>query len=97
MIGAVILFAGFQLREVDSFVLNETVTKVINDRIAKTVGDSADKPKEAAVFDPYYMDMPEIKKATMPTKRSIRPPRWLAYSFLSIGAVLMSACPLFRS
>ena len=96
MIGAVILFAGFQLREVDSFVLNETVTKVINDQMAKT-GDVASKPKEASVFDPHYIDAPEVKKAAMPSKRSIKPPRWLAYSFLSIGAVLMSACPLFRS
>lgn len=94
LLGVVILFFGIQLRSFESFVLNEKVSKVINQRVAKKPVAAPD-PLEAAFMS--FDEPPQVKAAELPTLRRITPPRWLGYSFLSIGAVLVMSCPLCRS
>ena len=96
LMGAIILFFGVQLRAVDTFVLNEKVTKFVNRRVDKKVAANV-ATNEAGIYDPYW-DFEPLNNATpAPTLRRITPPRWLGWSFLSIGAVLVFTSPLFRS
>lgn len=76
MIGVVLLLAGVQLRYVDTFVLNEKTSQVI----AKQMGES-----DGAVAQASFTFLPEPVTAG---KRSVKPPPWLGWSLLSIGAVL---------
>lgn len=92
--GVIILFLGLQLRAVDTFILNEKATEIVNRRIDKQAATTAPDPYNASI-DPYS-GVPSPKEVSFPAKREITPPRWLGYSFLSIGAVLVLTCPLFR-
>ncbi len=94
LMGVVILFLGIQLRVVDTFVLNERATKVINSRIKQPAAESGMYTAQSR-FDPYlsYAGSPGLESA----KRAITPPRWLGWSFCSIGAVLIVTCPCFRN
>lgn len=94
LLGIIILFFGVQLRSFDSFVLNEKVSRVINRQIEKRQPASpAETPLEAGFLS---FDSQTPKALVLPTKRTITPPRWLGYSLLSMGAVLVLTCPLFR-
>ena len=88
LIGVIVLFLGLQLRVVDTFVLNEQATKVVNSRISRGESDSY---SAFAGYDPYLDGSGGFAE-----KRAIKPPRWLGWSFLSIGAVLVLTCPCFR-
>jgi hypothetical protein len=77
MIGLVVLALGYQFRMVDSFVLNEKTTEIIAKRLNK-------KPDTvAATFVPSFYTAPP------PSRRVIRPPRWLGFMMMSVGAVLV--------
>lgn len=99
LMGAIILFFGFQFRAVDTFVLNEKVTRFINEKVDKQQQSVIAEDSYQASLDSYYDFGLEPKAAVepLPTNRRITPPRWLGWSFLSIGAVLVLTCPLFRS
>jgi len=94
LLGVITLFFGFQFRTVDSFVLNERVSSVINRQIEKRQAKNLEQqqPLEAGFG---MFDAPDTT-LQLPAKRRITPPRWLGYSFLSMGAVLVLTCPLFR-
>ena len=93
LFGVLLLFFGVQLRSFESFVLNEQITSVINKRIAaKQVAQPVD-PLQAA-WQPF--DAEPAAAVELPAKRTLRPPRWLGYSLISMGAVLVCACPLCR-
>lgn len=94
LMGAIILFFGTQLRVIDTFVLNEQVTKFVNERIEKR-NEPKSEAFEAGLWDPYVD--PATNAAAPPAKRRIRPPRWLGWSLLSMGAVLVLTSPLFRA
>ena len=96
LLGVVIFFIGIQLRSFETFVLNEKVTKVINQRVAKRQVETVRDPLDAG-FMAFGAAPPEAETVELPSKRQITPPRWLGYSFLSIGAVLVMSCPLCRS
>lgn len=99
LMGAIILFFGAQFRAVDTFVLNEKVTRFINEKVEKQQQSVAEVDSYDASLDSYY-NFGQTKKAApapLPSRRRITPPRWLGWSFLSIGAVLVCTCPLFRS
>lgn len=89
LMGMIIFFVGIQLRMVETFVLNERATKIVNSRTAAASQD----PYAATYYDPYALDDPLGTTAT----RKVTPPRWLGWSFLSIGAVLIVTCPCFRT
>lgn len=75
-IGFIILAMGIQFRVVDSFVLNEKTTEVIAKRLHKN-------DMVATTF------LPAFNVPTPPSHRVIRPPRWLGFMMISVGAVLM--------
>lgn len=72
MIGLVMLFIGVQFRLVEGFVLNKPTSQFVSEKFGS-------KPKGiAAVFT-----------QSGPTSiRTLEPPKWLAWTFISIGAVL---------
>jgi hypothetical protein len=76
MIGLVILALGIQFRMVDSFVLNAKTTEIIAKRLHKN--DAV-----ATTF------MPAFNVSAPPSQRVIKPPRWLGFMLISVGAVLM--------
>lgn len=94
LMGVIILFFGFQFRAVDTFVLNEKVSGFVNKRIA---AKQPAQERQAGYYDPYWgLEEAAPKPAPMPRYRRITPPRWLGWSFLSIGAILVCTSPAFR-
>jgi hypothetical protein len=75
MLGLVVLAMGIQFRKIDSFVLNEKTTEVIAKRFKDT-----DTVTTAMV--------PSFATAPPPSKRVVRPPKWLGWMLISVGAVL---------
>lgn len=77
MLGLIVLMIGLQLRFVQTFVLNERTTQFLARRMQDTQLASAKK-------------MPSLIAASAPiAKKPISPPRWLGYSLISIGSVLV--------
>ncbi|MEY4181370.1 MAG: hypothetical protein RLY70_4945 [Planctomycetota bacterium] len=76
--GVVALLLGWQLRHVDSFVLNEKASTYLAQQFSEG-------PSVAAVG-------PDLRRFLMPTpqfRRTVRPPRWVGFSLLSLGGVLV--------
>lgn len=97
LVGVLTLFFGVQLRAVDTWVLNERVSQIVNKRIAqKVVADKKADTFAASLYDPYFDIQEKAITAVQPNLRSISPPRWLGYSLLSVGAVLVLTCPVLR-
>ena len=97
LIGAIVLFFGFQLRAVDTFVLNDKVSQVLSRRNAAQAAQVSDSNfQRAALTSPFDPPPPPAVPAPVGKKR-ITPPRWLGWSFMSVGAVLVLTCPLFRN
>jgi hypothetical protein len=74
LIGLVILLLGLQVRAVESYVLNEKASQFVAERMKLMAS------KDGETFMP----------AAGPTPlRTVRPPIWLGYAFISVGAVLV--------
>jgi hypothetical protein len=79
LIGLVLLLLGLQFRLVDTFVLNEDSTRFL----AKQKAKSEENPV-------WSLPVAMAARSPMPIQRKrIRPPRWLALSLISVGAVLV--------
>jgi hypothetical protein len=77
-IGMIVLLLGLQFRYVDSFQLTEDTTKFLAKRLKKET--VVTQNPLAAIFrqnNPVAM------------KKTIRPPKWIGWSMISIGAVLV--------
>lgn len=77
MIGLVLVLMGIQFRAVESFVLNEKATQFI----AKRLPQKQTTPIEQAQL--YF-----AAAGPAPLRR-IEPPKWIGYSLLSVGSVLV--------
>lgn len=79
VLGTVLLLVGIQFRCIESFVLNEESSRFIAKRL--------DWKQKNAVTSPF----PSLLSVMSPpaTRRTVRPPRWLGWSFISVGGVLM--------
>jgi hypothetical protein len=76
LMGLVVLLLGLQIKAVDSFVLNEKATRFIAERMNQLgKGDVA-----TGAFMPAAGPEP---------LRTVHPPVWLGYAFISVGAVLV--------
>lgn len=77
VLGTVLLLVGIQFRFIDSFVLNEKSSRFIAERFGgqKTVQVSA-FPNLLSVMSPPV------------SRRTVKPPAWLGWSLISVGAVL---------
>jgi hypothetical protein len=74
ILGLVILLLGIQVRAVETFVLNEKASRFVAERLSPAMdGDGATR----AI-------MPSLSPAA---RRTLRPPVWLGYALISIGAV----------
>ena len=71
--GVLTLLLGWQFRQVDSFVLNDKVTRFLAER----TGDSSQST------------MLDILPSSTPVHKVVKPPKWLGWSLISIGAVLV--------
>jgi hypothetical protein len=74
MIGVILLLVGFQLRIVDSYVLNEKATKFLAER---TAGKNSSTTTLLAVAPAKL------------TNKVVRPPLWVGLCMMSVGAVLV--------
>jgi len=71
--GLVVLFLGLQLRMVETYYLNEKSSKFLAERI----------PALASADD-------NLLPSAGPTQRkTLKPPTWLGYAVISLGAVLI--------
>ena len=75
MVGLILLLLGLQVRMVETFVLNERASKFVAERLTIS-GESGD----GQPFLPAAGPMP---------RRTLRPPDWLGYALISVGAVLV--------
>jgi hypothetical protein len=76
MAGLIVLLLGLHFRFTESLVLNETTTKFLADRF---------ESRELASTTPaawFGSNMPVMKK-------TVTPPKWLGWSFVSIGGVMV--------
>jgi hypothetical protein len=74
LLGLLMLFFGFQFRVLDRFTLNDQTTRFL----ATNIQDNSESPLRAAIAE----------NGALP-KQEVKPPIWLGYSLLSIGAVLV--------
>ena len=77
-IGMILLLLGLQFRYVDSFQLTETTTKFLAKRMKK---------ETAANQSPLMAIFGQTKPTTV--QKTVRPPKWLGWSLISIGSVLV--------
>jgi hypothetical protein len=81
MAGLVVFLLGVQLRLVDSFVLNERATQFIAQRMQQIKGQQVASAGDAASL----MGTSGLPAA----KHRLRRPKWLGYSVISVGGVLI--------
>jgi len=75
MAGLIVLFLGIEFRLVDSIVLNQQATKFVVERFETT---------EIAPTAPNWLTL------KMPvSNKAVTPPKWLGWSFLSLGGVMV--------
>lgn len=78
MAGIVILLLGVQLRMIDSYVLNEQGSEFVTQKLKQT-SSSGERPKLT------FISSTSIGGAA---RKMIRPPEWMGWAFISVGAVL---------
>jgi hypothetical protein len=77
LVGLVLVLFGVQFRALDSVVLTPKATKFL--------AEQTDQPGAAAT---KAIESITGKTATLP-RQTVRPPDWLGYFLLSVGAVLI--------
>jgi hypothetical protein len=83
VLGTILLFIGIQFRFVDSFVLNPESSRFISERL------DWKKRRQTAQTIPSFL-RPMTPRLDPPEfRRHVRPPRWLGWSFISVGGVMM--------
>ncbi len=78
--GLVILFLGIQLRVVEGFVLNERATQIVSQRLQQMRGQQVASSSESATL---------LATAPFGNMHTLYPPKWLGWSLVSIGSVLV--------
>ena len=76
MLGVILLLLGLQFRLIDSFVLNETSTRALH-KVMKT-----------KTVDANSMATNVFMQAAPSPKKTLRPPRWLGFVFLTAGGII---------
>ena len=78
LVGVIILFLGVEFRQVESFVLTPELTAFLGKRSGHPVAAVS-----AITRSILQMDKPVLITTT------VKPPEWLGWCFLSVGAVLV--------
>jgi hypothetical protein len=81
--GLVILALGMQFRMVESVTLNQECSEFLHEKFSKKEKAT---PKVASTFAGWGKSEAIAKVAAL---RTIRPPQWLGFALLSVGAVLV--------
>ncbi|HTM55303.1 MAG TPA: hypothetical protein VL175_14820 [Pirellulales bacterium] len=76
MLGLVILLLGIQVRAVETFVLNEKASRFVAERLSPVMDGEGGSSTLVPSLAPN-------------ARRTLRPPVWLGYALISIGAVLI--------
>ena len=80
MAGMVVFLLGIQMRMVEAYVLNEQATQFMASRIQQLKGNDVASAGS----------LPTIFAAQAPVaKHRIEPPKWLGWTLVSVGAVLV--------
>ncbi|HRX80195.1 MAG: hypothetical protein H6821_10535 [Planctomycetaceae bacterium] len=77
-IGMIVLLLGLQFRYVDSFQLTEETTTFLAKRLKK---------EPTVSQNPLAVIFGQTNPVAM--KKTVRPPKWLGWSMISIGSVLV--------
>jgi hypothetical protein len=77
--GLVILLLGIQLRAVDTFVLNQRATTFFDNCMQEIKGRQVASASA----------MPTLMGSPVPVLKRVQPPKWLGFSFVSVGMVLV--------
>lgn len=94
LLGVVLLFLGIQLRLVKSVELNEQASAILEKRFPT---QKAETTTSYVGYDAYGDLLLGPSPSSGPVIRTITPPKWLGFSFISVGVVLVLTCPCFRS
>ena len=78
-VGVILLFLGLQFRFLESFTLTPETTKFL----AKKFKNEQEPVKNSLVTIMNVTAPPAVMT------KQVRPPRWLGFSFLSVGVVLV--------
>lgn len=96
MIGIILLALGVQLRRVEHFVVNKQVTRIVENRLKRPAADAVNSFDAGS--DPFKNTwQTSISAAPASSQMSVSPPRWLGFSMVSVGAVMVLTCPCFKS
>jgi hypothetical protein len=76
LLGLLVLFLGIEFRLIDSIELTPEVTRFVAERTGRPLA-AASRPVGAM-----------LRAEPVPPK-TVRPPEWLGWAFLSLGAVLI--------
>jgi hypothetical protein len=90
----ILLFLGIQLRMVQSFELNAQASQFLEKRFPTK---KAETTTSYVGYDPYSDLLLAAPQDSGPSLRTITPPKWLGFSFISVGVVLVLTCPCFRT
>ena len=95
-LGFFLIFLGIQLNVVERYVMTPRTANLMSSDgdFTNTFRDSADNLQQAntAYNSPYYQasyQAPTPVSAYSPASREIRPPRWLCWPVLFLGAVIL--------
>ena len=76
MLGIVFLLLGMQLRTIQSYVLNGSATAFVNEKMT-------------VVSQAPPADMLPIEDEKTPGPKTLKPPKWLGWAFISVGMVFI--------
>ena len=93
MVGVVVLLLGIQFRVVESFELNAWASNAVEKRFPRDSAAPLTSYVSQNAYDAPWQD--PAAPALTPT-RLITPPRQLALSFISVGAILVLISPAYR-
>lgn len=97
LIGVIVLLLGIQFRRVESYTLTAPVSRLVLERMAKARGGASALAGIKGGYDTYSTSVASVPTLNSGGEMSVSPPRWLGFSFVSVGAVLILTCPCFRS
>ena len=94
-IGLVLLFLGIQLRLVKTFELNEPASQFIEQRLPSETSPTDTSFASYKGYDDYWTNGASADSS--PSLRSVSPPRWIGWSLITVGAILVLTHPCFKT
>jgi hypothetical protein len=79
LFGLILVFLGLQFNQVDSFVLTPEFTNFLARRSGHPI--AAVQAASQSIF--------QVEKPLITVRKAVRPPEWLGWCMMSVGAVLV--------